>query len=69
MSRPLFNECPCGAAISIPLAHPQCSELAGRFDDEHGAHRQAVIRRATGRVQTAMAIDTETWRRMERGQR
>ena len=38
-SRPLFNECPCGAAISIPLNHPQRDELAGRFEDQHRSHR------------------------------
>jgi hypothetical protein len=47
-SRPLFNECPCGAAISIPLAHPQCSELAGRFDDEHRPHRIEAARALLG---------------------
>ena len=45
MSRPLFNECPCGAAISIPLAHPKLNEIAGRFEDEHRAHRIEAAKR------------------------
>lgn len=46
MARPLFNECPCGAAISLPMYHPHRDELAGRFEDKHRAHRIAAARKA-----------------------
>jgi hypothetical protein len=45
MSRPLFNECPCGAAISLPMEHPKRNEIAGRWDDEHEPHRVAAAER------------------------
>lgn len=43
--RPLFNECPCGAAISLPMNHPQRDELAGRFEDKHRPHRIAAAQK------------------------
>lgn len=45
MTRPLFNECPCGAAISLPMNHPHRDELAGRFEDQHRAHRIEAAKR------------------------
>ncbi len=46
MNRPLFNECPCGAAISLPMGHPHRDELAGRFEDKHRPHRIAAAQKA-----------------------
>lgn len=45
MTRPLFNECPCGAAMSIPMGHPHRDEIAGRWSDEHRQHRAEAAKR------------------------